>query len=615
MDEKLSAEELLSDELFEAIILEPKPVERNRMIARVRIRARELKMLREWEQLFKSYNDDYVQQRRASGSNIANFTDCPITEEYATGKWLADDTGVFRVVSENAILGKESKVCACPHPILPVERLVNVDSGREKITLAYYKDRKWSRITVDRTMVANRSKIVDLSGTGIEVTSETAKELVSYIADCVTLNPDKVPCVRSVSHMGWTEDGFAPYSGVRFDGDEGMRPLFQAISCKGTLDEWREFVGGLRDRSKLLRMQMAASFASPLVELCNAPCFIFHIWGGTGAGKTVGLMTAMSIWGDPQMGKLVRKMDNTSANFGTVSGFLYSLPFAGDELQEIKDTYNGYDKLVMKVCMGSEKGRNLSGNAVAESKSWHNAFLFTGEDSILRSQSGGGVYNRVISVDVGNEKIILDGPGVLQFIFKHFGCAGKPYIDAVTQYRDQMVDAMKQLVRQAVDEADTTEKQAIPAALMALADGIATKLFWPGRPALTIRDFYPYLSTKDEVDVAIRAYDWTLNWVGANTTRFIRKSGDSTDSPQNGEIWGQLNVDCVMINRAILEREWKNEGFDYAAISRQLAGKNLLIKNKEGKFTHPTRLMGALVRCVKLVLPDDPDESVGEIDF
>ena len=613
---KFTADELLSDELFEQIFAEPDPIQRNRLIARIRMRARELKMLRDWDALLKAYQDEFVQMKRRLGNDsTANFTDCPIEGEFLTGKWKADDTGIYRIANEGNIFGNESKIIACPHPILPVERLVNIDSGREKISLSFYKDKKWSKITVDRSTVASRSKIVDLSSLGIEVTSETAKELVTYIADCVSLNPDKIPNVRSVSHMGWTEDGFAPYSGVKFDGDEGMRPLFQAITQKGELEEWTKYVGNLRRKSKLLRIQMAAAFASPLLKICNAPCFIFHLWGGTGAGKTVGMMVSMSIWGDPHIGKLVRKMDNTAANFGTVSGFLYSLPFAGDELQEIKNPIDGYDKLVMKVCMGSERGRNVSGNAVAETKTWENVFLFTGEDSILRSQSGGGVYNRVISVDVGESKIITDGPEVLDFVYNHFGAAGKPFIDAVDKYRDNLPDGLKKLVTQAVSEADTTDKQAIPAALMVLADGIATRLFWPDDDPLTIRDFYPYLSTKDDVDIALRAYDWTINWIGANVSRFIKKDGEDVIAPVNGEIWGKLNLDTAFINRSILEREWQNQGFDYTAISKQLVNKGLILRNNQGVNTHPTRLSGTLVRCVKLKLPDDTVGIDEDIDF
>ena len=602
----MSVEELIDDLVFEEIFSTPDAIARRKLITMLRMRARELKITNDWDKLLRAHQDEYVRMKKSAGSNIATFTDAPI-EGLRTGDWKADDTGVYKMADDGYLSGKPKKVVACSHPIMPVERLVNVDSGREKITLAYVKDQHWKRITVDRTMVASRSRIVDLSGFGIEVTSENARELIMYISECVSLNSDKISMIHSVSHLGWTEDGFAPYSGIRYDGDEGMKPIFQAIRSKGKLKDWTDYVGTLRKRSKILRIQMAASFASPLLELAYAPCFVLHVWGGTGAGKTVGMMVAMSVWGNPSMGKLCRKMDNTSSNFGTVSGFLYSLPFAGDELQEIKDAFNGYDKLVMKVCEGVERGRNLSGSAVAESKTWRNVFIFTGEDSILRAQSGGGVVNRVIEIEA-TEKIIEEGPAVLKYIAENHGCAGEPYIEAVQAVRNEIPAGVQKLTKQILSETDTTEKQAIPAAIMALADGIACKTFWPDETPLSVRDFYPYLSSKSEVDISIRAYDWTVNWVSANAGRFLRRDRETGaySASINGEIWGRFeDGNYASINKSILEREWRNQGFDYTAISRQLVSKQLILPDKEGKYTWVTRLGDTRARCVRLSLPKD----------
>ena len=50
-------------------------------------------------------------------------------------------------------------------------------------------------------------------------------------------------------------------------------------------------------------MMMAASFASVLLEPLKVLPFVLHLWGTTGTGKTVALMVAMSIWGNPQNGR------------------------------------------------------------------------------------------------------------------------------------------------------------------------------------------------------------------------------------------------------------------------------------------------------------------------
>ena len=50
--------------------------------------------------------------------------------ELNSGDWRADDMGISK-------FGRYGEEFACVHPILPVERLINVDSGVEKLRLAY----------------------------------------------------------------------------------------------------------------------------------------------------------------------------------------------------------------------------------------------------------------------------------------------------------------------------------------------------------------------------------------------------------------------------------------------------------------------------------------------
>lgn len=165
--------------------------------------------------------------------------------------------------------------------------------------------------------------------------------------------------------------------------------MYDAITQKGDFDEWVDYCTKLRAESIYLRLQMAASFASPLLEKLQALPFIFHLWGGTGTGKTVGLMVAMSIWGNPRVGKLVRTMDMTANNMALISSFLNSLPFAGDELQIIKRRWgSNYDDIVMFLCEGVDRGRNTSRSTAERLKTWNNAFLFTGEEPITKRRMG-----------------------------------------------------------------------------------------------------------------------------------------------------------------------------------------------------------------------------------
>ena len=111
--------------------------------------------------------------------------------------------------------------------------------------------------------------------------------------------------------LGWRGDEFVPYSEIKFDGEEENRFMYNAIGEKGTMPEWIDYT---KEMIKIIyiRMQFGASFAAPLIEKVNALPFIVHYWGKTGAGKTVGMIAAMSVWGKPTIGNLTRCLLYTS---------------------------------------------------------------------------------------------------------------------------------------------------------------------------------------------------------------------------------------------------------------------------------------------------------------
>ena len=68
--------------------------------------------------------------------NLINFEDCPINNLDA-GIWIVSDEGIWKIETRNF---EPVKVMECPHPILPVERLKNVESGLEKVRLSFRRD-------------------------------------------------------------------------------------------------------------------------------------------------------------------------------------------------------------------------------------------------------------------------------------------------------------------------------------------------------------------------------------------------------------------------------------------------------------------------------------------
>ena len=201
--------EPLDDELFLAIFEIEDTIEQQKFIEAARAKCREQKKLTEFNNMLRAWTSKNAQNQKQQGSNKTRFTDGPLVLN--CGQWEATDTGIYK--HELSGKGLPYKIFACPHPILPVERLVNIDTNTEKLRLAFFKDDRWQYVTVDCTTCYNKQNITVLGDRGVMVTSETAKNLVCYLSDVVSLNMKDteegkaIPLYRSIARLGWIGNG------------------------------------------------------------------------------------------------------------------------------------------------------------------------------------------------------------------------------------------------------------------------------------------------------------------------------------------------------------------------------------------------------------------------
>lgn len=601
---ELTKENILDKEIFEHIFSIDNQIARTTLIIRLQDKARELGNIRSFDKLLKAYQTEFAQKFKQRGSNTIQFTQPPI-ENLKCGKWECEDTGVTKSTLGAGMIPQT--IMACSHPILPVERLINVDSETEKIKLAFFKDNKWQYITIERSMVANKSNIIQLSDRGIEVNSENAKDLVSYIADVVSLNAKEIPVNRSTDRLGWIENEFAPYVGdLKYDGDFAFKDVYASIKEVGEYEEWKEVCRKVRKESRIAHLLLASSFASTLNQMLGVLPFVVHIWGGTGTGKTVGLMLAMSVWGNPEVGKLVRTLNATQVALARYAAFVHDIPFAGDELQTIKNRWDSFDNLVMYLTEGVDRGRGKAYGGIELLKEWNCCFLFTGEEPITKATSGGGVKNRVIEVEA-TEKVIADGNFISNFVRKNYGFAGKEFIKNIPK-QEELQQRYREIFQNILKETDTTDKQAMAMATILLADEISTDLIFKDEK-LTIEDIKKWLTTTKEVDVSTRAYEWTTNWISQNINRFREN--------ENGEIWGKYieNEDICLVNRSVYTEALNRAGFDFTAVIRNFADRNQIIRNSQGKFSHNTKAFGIKTNYIKFRLEPDKSDLAYESNY
>lgn len=596
--EQINKNDDFTDDLFFEILETADVLERAQFIEQIRRKCQEVGRLREFNNLLKAWILKSTQLQKQGNSNKTQFTDAPL--QLNCGRWRADDLGV--VLNDVTAQGVPITITACPHPIIPIERYINLDTDTEKIKLAFFKDSRWREVTVDAGTVLNKTSIIQLADRGVLVTSESAKDLVKYLSDVISLNAREIPLYNSIGRLGWIDGDFIPYNdSVKYDGDADFKSIYDNVTYEGSYDLWLEHIKELREDINI-RLVLAASFASPLIEVVGALPFILHLWGTTGFGKTVTLMVASSVWGNPEMGCLTRTMNMTANAMARTSAFLYNIPFCADELQQIKQSWNNYDSLIMYLTEGIDRGRAKARGGVEQTKIWRNSFIFTGEEPITKAASGGGVKNRVIEIECEN-KIIQDGNYTANLVKANYGCAGRAFIahlnHLINTDKQSIIDRYKTLFKGILSATDTTDKQSLSLALILLADELASKFIFKDT-ALTIDDVKSYVISENAVRVEERAYNEVVNLISRNINKLNEYATDS---------WGKIYDDVVTINKQVLEQELNKMGFDFGSLKKGWDKRGYIIKNSAGRYIHQTKVNGVRGNYVKIQLPTEFEET------
>jgi hypothetical protein len=560
---------------------------------------------------FKTMYKKYVESLKAqSGTiyidNVTNFTNQPL--ELNAGDWEADDSGIFKKNGYNDEV-------ACPHPIMPVERLVNIDTGEEKLQLAFRKGTIWRKLIFSKTVLASSNKVTELAGSGIAVTSQNAKAFIQYISDMENLNYDLIPEKKSIGRFGYIPDeGFSPFvDGLIFDGDANFKAMFQTVRSRGSETKWLETAAEVREMSTTAKIILAASFASVLLEPLNCLPFFVHLWGvDSGTGKTVALMVAASVWGDPAVGAYVKTFDGTVVGMEKTAAFLNNLPFCLDELQLAKDSKGRTTFDVYKLAQGVGRTRSNRSGGVDLTPTWRNCILTTGESPLTGTASGAGAVNRVIDIECKSaQAVIRDGMRISGAVKRNYGFAGKKFVEQLYQpgVVDQVSERYRELFR-VLSDRDTTEKQAMAAAAIILADELACQWIFSGQQPLTIEQVSEFLASKAAVSAGDRGYKYLCDWVTQNSNKLCGRS----ENP-NIEVLGALEDGRAYIIRSVFERILQDAGYSTAAMISYLKQSNL-IETRGRANTKGKRINGIPTECFCLRLPSvelddeaDPDEQ------
>lgn len=173
---QLTRETILSKEVLTEVFDQEDELYKAELLASLGLRAAELKVKTEFKDLVAAYKRVERDMKKQTVSNDISLLDnwTNFSGPYDNMKcktWIASDDGIYQY-NPNPMA---PDLLACYHPILPVERFKNLETGEEQIKIAFKRSGRWEEIIVPKTLITSASKIVALSSRGVAVTSENAK--------------------------------------------------------------------------------------------------------------------------------------------------------------------------------------------------------------------------------------------------------------------------------------------------------------------------------------------------------------------------------------------------------------------------------------------------------
>jgi len=588
MDDKyiqaLTPESILSEDVFNQLFNTVNEIEREQIHQKLQDRAKILNVKQKFDALYRSY---YKVDREMKRTAIKAATTTSVNQmttfdgpypDMQCGSWIASETGIYAQTS-----GVMDTV-ACYHPILPIERLKNMETGEEQITLAFKRNNAWTKITVEKTLVASASRIVQLARLGVAVTSENAKLLVRYLCDVENMNSSCIKVRHSTSKLGWHGKLFVPFDDlgddrIVFDGSSRFGQLFESITSHGEYEDWINEVKRIRERGRIeANFLLAASFASVLVEKLGALPFFVDLWGETEGGKTVALMLAASVWANPADNQYIGDFKSTDVALEAKADMLNNLPILLDDTSKVsKRIADNFEGVIYDLCSGKGKSRSNRDLGVNRENTWKTIFISNGERPLSSYAEQGGAINRILEIPC-EANIFEDPQRTAETLKRHYGYAGNAFVIMLQNneaMRKEARDLFKKFQKELMKE-DRMQKQAISLSVVLTADALIEKYIFKDGIRISVNEAKNVLTSREEVSENERCYRYLRAKIDMNeTTHFLEDC--------KLERWGIIEGDRAYLYPPVLTALCQGGGFSRDSFVAWAVRRGLIFQDKKGK--------------------------------
>lgn len=562
----------------------------------------------------------------------ASLEGAPVSLRQADG-WEYSEDGIKKFNKKSY-----ANELVCRTPIILKRRLKSLDTGDEKIEIAFKRDGNWHSAMFQRSTLFTSRGIVALSDLGCTVTSENAKQVVQFLSALESENIDLIPKADATSTFGWQPGGrFIPgrEQSIVLDVDPSQQGAAAAYKKEGTLDGWVETMRPHRERDKF-RFILAASFTAPLLKIIKQRTFFVYNWGNSKAGKTAALKAALSAWGDPE--RLMVNFNATQVGLERTAALYRDLPLGIDERQLSGGRQDDLERIVYMIANGKGKVRGAKSGGVQKTYSWRTVAIATGEEPLARETSKGGVSTRALELYGGPFEDEQSASLMHQKSADNCGHAGPEFVNRIVKFTEESICewySRMQLYVNSISDGKSGSHVAGVAAV-ALADALIDEWFFLGKESadsdtLSVcrksweramdmaKAIMEELMSRTVGDTNENAVQFIADWVISNKSAFGEKA--------IGTCFGKMSEsgNVAYIFPSLLHRALEQEGYSAKKTQAYMAEKGLISsvsrKDNKGKtYSVVRKFDGRNVRFVeffigKLSEKTDPiDDAMNDED-
>ena len=389
--------------------------------------------------------------------------------------WLYSEKGISHIDEK-----KYTPTLVCRTPIILTQRLKSLETGEEKMEIAFKRDGVWHKAIFPRSTIFTARGITVLADLGCTVTSENAKMVVRFLSALEAENIDIINKSDATSTFGWQPGKrFIPgrEQGIVLDIDPSQKGMATAYCQVGEEKKWIETMAPHRCRDKF-RFILAASFAAPLLRILHQRIFFVYNWGGSKGGKTAALKAALSAWGDPE--RLMVNFNATQVGLERTASFYCDLPLGIDERQLAGRNQEGLEKTVYMIASGTGKIRGSKGGGLQATHQWRTVALATGEEPMSTETTQTGVSTRVLEIYGGPFENEKDAGRMHQESCMNYGWHGPAFVNRLIGLDERQItdkyEEMLKYVNQIADGKSGSHVSGISA--VALADAMIDSWFF-----------------------------------------------------------------------------------------------------------------------------------------